>query len=67
MYPLTDDGCVAYTSFKEWNTDEEIANAARLFYYDVDNLELYVGMLDEETKSPGLVRDYTLATRSPVP
>jgi len=41
---------VAYTSFLEWNSDPEIADAAEKLYGDIDYLELYVGLQAEEAK-----------------
>ncbi|TDL26424.1 heme peroxidase [Rickenella mellea] len=40
-------GLKALESFEEWNPDKEIANAARLLYGHIDNLELYTGLQAE--------------------
>jgi hypothetical protein len=40
----------AYESFKEWNSNSEIADAAEKLYGDINHLELYVGLQAEETK-----------------
>ena len=42
----------AYNSFDEWNEDEETARAAELLYGHIDNLELYPGLMAENTKPP---------------
>ena len=42
--------CVAFTSFLEWNSDPEIADAAEKLYANIENLELYVGLQAEEAK-----------------
>jgi hypothetical protein len=34
----------------EWNSDPEIAEVAERLYFNIDNLELYVGLQAEETK-----------------
>ncbi|KAN0062754.1 hypothetical protein ACQY0O_004949 [Thecaphora frezii] len=39
-----------YTSFLEWNPDREIAQAAERLYGHIDDLELYPGLVAEETK-----------------
>jgi len=39
-----------FESFLEWNSDPVIANAAEQLYVHIDNLELYPGLLAEETK-----------------
>jgi linoleate 10R-lipoxygenase len=41
---------VAYTSFREWNPNHDVADAAEKLYGHIDNLELYVGLQAEETK-----------------
>ncbi|EKM53146.1 uncharacterized protein PHACADRAFT_259331 [Phanerochaete carnosa HHB-10118-sp] len=46
-------GLKPYSSFSEWNQDEDVANAARMLYHDIENLELYVGLQAEEAKPPG--------------
>ncbi|KAH8986848.1 linoleate diol synthase [Lactarius akahatsu] len=40
----------AYTTFLEWNSDKEIAEAAEHLYSHIDNLELYVGLQAEQAK-----------------
>ncbi|KZP00813.1 heme peroxidase [Calocera viscosa TUFC12733] len=56
-------GLRAYASFKEWNPDPEIYNAAQALYGTIDNLELHVGLQAEESKGPmpgaGLCPSYT--------
>ncbi|EJD07240.1 linoleate diol synthase [Fomitiporia mediterranea MF3/22] len=59
-------GLKPYSSFLEWNPDPEIAEAAsRLYYGDINNLELYVGLQGEETKpvvdGAGLCPGYTIS------
>ncbi|KIP05732.1 hypothetical protein PHLGIDRAFT_91744, partial [Phlebiopsis gigantea 11061_1 CR5-6] len=58
-------GLKPYANFSEWNPDESVANAARMLYHDIENLELYVGMQAEEAKEPGpgagLCPGYTLS------
>ncbi|KAK0567458.1 hypothetical protein OC844_000256, partial [Tilletia horrida] len=39
-----------FESFQEWNSDPEIAKAAEQLYVHIDNLELYPGLLAEESK-----------------
>ncbi|KAF8323352.1 heme peroxidase [Clavulina sp. PMI_390] len=46
-------GLKPYSTFEEWNPDPKIASAARMLYRNPENLELYVGLLAEETKSVG--------------
>ncbi|KAF4610183.1 hypothetical protein D9613_010597 [Agrocybe pediades] len=46
-------GLKPYSSFKEWNPNEEIHTAAAALYKDIENLELHVGLQAEETKLPG--------------
>ncbi|CAA7270854.1 unnamed protein product [Cyclocybe aegerita] len=46
-------GLKPYASFKEWNPDPEIYDAAQALYRDIDNLELHVGLQAEEAKKPG--------------
>ncbi|PWN51100.1 linoleate diol synthase [Violaceomyces palustris] len=41
-----------YKSFEEWNPDKEIAAAAERLYGHIDNLELYPGLMAEDTKPP---------------
>lgn len=45
--------CIAYASFLEWNPDPKVAEAAEKLYGHIDNLELYVGLQAEQTKSVG--------------
>jgi cytochrome P450 len=58
-------GLRPYTTFLEWNDDEEIAAAAEALYHDIDNLELYVGMQAEQAKTPqagaGLCPGFTIS------
>ncbi|KAI0338309.1 heme peroxidase [Trametopsis cervina] len=58
-------GLQPYNSFAEWNPDPEIHAAAESLYHDVNNLELYVGLLAEEAKQPtpgaGLCPGYTVS------
>lgn len=41
---------VAYTTFLEWNSDPDVADAAEKLYGNIDMLELYVGLQAEEAK-----------------
>ncbi|EIM21655.1 heme peroxidase [Wallemia mellicola CBS 633.66] len=54
-----------FKSFEEWNSDKEVAQAARELYGHIDNLELYPGLLAEEQKPPiegsGLCPGYTVS------
>lgn len=43
-------GLKPYSTFEEWNPDPVIADAARKLYRTTDNLELYVGLVAEESK-----------------
>jgi linoleate 10R-lipoxygenase len=58
-------GLKQYTSFLDWNSNKEIAEAAERLYYHIDNLELYVGLQAEEAKKPvdgaGLCPGYTIS------
>ena len=36
----------------EWNPDKEIAEAAERLYTHIDRLELYVGLMAEDSKKP---------------
>lgn len=58
-------GLKRYKSFKEWNSDPEIADAAQRLYGDIDRLELYVGLQAEEAKpvmeGAGLCPGYTIS------
>ncbi|PVH95983.1 heme peroxidase, partial [Periconia macrospinosa] len=40
----------AYKNFEEWNPDAKIAKAAELLYGNIENLELYPGLMAECTK-----------------
>jgi hypothetical protein len=40
----------AYSTFREWNPDPEIADTAEKLYGHIDDLELYVGLQAEESK-----------------
>ncbi|PVF94289.1 heme peroxidase [Serendipita vermifera] len=46
-------GLKKYESFEEWNPTGDIAEVARQLYQHIDNLELYVGLMCEESKQPG--------------
>ena len=47
-------GLKAYTSFEEWNPDDPVAaEAAHKLYRNIENLELYVGLVAEESKKVG--------------
>lgn len=39
-----------YRSFEDWNPDKEVARAAELLYGNIENLELYPGLMAECTK-----------------
>ncbi|KAJ7472240.1 heme peroxidase [Mycena galericulata] len=58
-------GLKPYASFKEWNPDVQVADAAAKLYKDIENLELYVGLQAEEAKKPmagaGLCPGYTIS------
>lgn len=58
-------GLKAYSSFLEWNSNPEIAEAAERLYSNIDNLELYVGLQAEEAKpivdGAGLCPGYTIS------
>ncbi|TQS38749.1 hypothetical protein Golomagni_00741 [Golovinomyces magnicellulatus] len=41
-----------YKDFKEWTEDKETARAAELLYGNIENLELYPGLMAEVTKPP---------------
>ncbi|KAH9967528.1 linoleate diol synthase [Russula dissimulans] len=57
-------GLKPYSSFLEWNSNSEIAEAAERLYSNIENLELYVGLQAEETKpivdGAGLCPGYTV-------
>ncbi|CAI6334735.1 unnamed protein product [Periconia digitata] len=42
----------AYKNFEEWNPDTKVAKAAELLYGNIENLELYPGLMAECTKQP---------------
>ncbi|KAJ7890508.1 linoleate diol synthase [Mycena olivaceomarginata] len=58
-------GLKPYATFREWNPDPEIADAAERLYGDINHLELYVGLQAEETKpvveGAGLCPGYTIS------
>lgn len=58
-------GLKTYSSFSEWNPDPKISKAAELLYGDIDNLELYPGLMAEEAKpsipGSGLCPGYTIS------
>ncbi|KAI6041267.1 heme peroxidase, partial [Pisolithus marmoratus] len=58
-------GLKTYSSFREWNRDAKVADAAEKLYGHIDNLELYVGLQAEETKpvtpGAGLCPGFTIA------
>ncbi|KAH9016639.1 hypothetical protein EDB83DRAFT_2528743 [Lactarius deliciosus] len=58
-------GLKPYTTFLEWNSNKEIAEAAEHLYTHIDNLELYVGLQAEQAKEivdgAGLCPGYTIS------
>lgn len=46
-------GLKPYSTFEEWNPDMKIADAARKLYRDPENIELYVGLVAEQSKDVG--------------
>ncbi|PPQ76670.1 hypothetical protein CVT24_011915 [Panaeolus cyanescens] len=58
-------GLKPFTSFLEWNSDPEIAEAAEKLYGHIDYLELYTGLQAEEAKplvdGAGLCPGYTIS------
>ncbi|SJX64637.1 putative dioxygenase Ssp1 [Sporisorium reilianum f. sp. reilianum] len=58
-------GLKTYNSFSEWNPDPKISRAAEMLYGDIDNLELYPGLMAEEAKpsipGSGLCPGYTIS------
>jgi linoleate 10R-lipoxygenase len=46
-------GLKPYSSFEQWNPDKSVADAARKLYRNIENLELYVGLIAEESKPVG--------------
>ncbi|GAB1526582.1 hypothetical protein RhiTH_009750 [Rhizoctonia solani] len=56
-------GLKPFGSFKEWNSNDEIAGAAEKLYKNINNLELYPGLHAEEAMKPmhsGLCAGYTM-------
>ncbi|KAG8943980.1 hypothetical protein FRC03_002213, partial [Tulasnella sp. 419] len=45
-------GLKPFATFEEWNPNKAVADAARRLYHHPDNIELYVGLQAEDTKSP---------------
>ncbi|CAL1714626.1 unnamed protein product [Somion occarium] len=58
-------GLKTYSTFLEWNSDPEVADAAEKLYGDINMLELYVGLQAEEAKpvvaGAGLCPSYTIS------
>ncbi|KXN87397.1 Psi-producing oxygenase A [Leucoagaricus sp. SymC.cos] len=58
-------GLKPFSTFLEWNSDPEIADAAEKLYGDIEHLELYVGLQAEEAKplveGAGLCPGYTVS------
>ncbi|KAF8906299.1 linoleate diol synthase [Gymnopilus junonius] len=58
-------GLKPYSTFLEWNSNPEIADAAQKLYGNIDYLELYVGLQAEEAKplvdGAGLCPGYTIS------
>lgn len=58
-------GLKPYSTFEEWNPDQKIADAARKLYRNPENLELYVGLVAEQSKDvgpgAGLCPSYTMS------
>ncbi|KAN0062577.1 hypothetical protein ACQY0O_005109 [Thecaphora frezii] len=58
-------GLKTFSSFSEWNSDQEVAKSAEMLYGDIDNLELFPGLLAEEAKpsmpGSGLCPGYTIS------
>ncbi|SNX87067.1 putative dioxygenase Ssp1 [Melanopsichium pennsylvanicum] len=58
-------GLKTYSSFSEWNPDPNVYKAAEMLYGHIDNLELYPGLMAEETKpsvpGSGLCPGYTIS------
>lgn len=58
-------GLRTYSSFEEWNTDPTISKAAEMLYGDIENLELYPGLMAEEPKpsipGSGLCPGFTIS------
>lgn len=51
-------GLKKYSTFEEWNPDPEVARIARQLYRTPDNIELYIGLVAEESKPVGPGRLY---------
>lgn len=49
---------LAYSGFKEWNANTEIAEAAQKLYGNIDKLEMYPGMHAEGNPDDGLGSEY---------
>lgn len=58
-------GLKPYATFEEWNPDPVIADAGRKLYRTPENIELYVGLIAEESKpvgdGAGLCPSYTMS------
>jgi cytochrome P450 len=58
-------GLKTFSTFLEWNSNPEIANAAEQLYGNIERLELYVGLQAEEVKplvdGAGLCPGYTVS------
>ncbi|KAG8854899.1 hypothetical protein FRB96_007299 [Tulasnella sp. 330] len=58
-------GLEPFSTFEEWNSRKDIAEAARMLYQHPDNIELYAGLQAEDTKGPvdgaGLCPGYTVS------
>ncbi|KAL5504779.1 hypothetical protein ACEPAH_7442 [Sanghuangporus vaninii] len=58
-------GLKSFSSFSEWNSDPDISRTAEMLYGNIDNLELYPGLMAEEAKPPipgaGLCPGYTIS------
>ncbi|KAF8307548.1 heme peroxidase [Clavulina sp. PMI_390] len=58
-------GLKPYHTFEEWNPDPVIADAAKKLYRTPENIELYVGLVAEESKpvgdGAGLCPSYTMS------
>lgn len=58
-------GLKTYSSFSEWNPDPKVYKAAEMLYGDIENLELYPGLMAEEAKpsipGSGLCPGYTIS------
>lgn len=58
-------GLKTFSTFLEWNSNPEVADAAEKLYGDINNLELYVGLQAEEAKplvdGAGLCPGYTVS------